>query len=100
MVDALCAILDEELPPGENPALTAGGSPPTPRSRASCPTGPATTAATRSTPRRSATELGWEPHHAFEDGLRATVRWYLAHRDWCTAVQSGTYGRERLGLEG
>jgi dTDP-glucose 4,6-dehydratase len=30
--------------------------------------------------------------------LRATVRWYLAHRDWCAAVQAGTYERERLGL--
>jgi dTDP-glucose 4,6-dehydratase len=23
-------------------------------------------------------ELGWEPAHPFEDGLRETVRWYLA----------------------
>ena len=45
-------------------------------------------------------ELGWRPAHTLEDGLRATVRWYLTHRDWCEAVQSGTYRRERLGLEG
>jgi len=26
------------------------------------------------------------------------VRWYVEHRDWCLAVQSGRYGRERLGV--
>src|SRR5205809_257138 len=25
-------------------------------------------------------ELGWAPRHTFEDGLEATVRWYLDHR--------------------
>ena len=27
-------------------------------------------------------ELGWEPETPFEDGLRATVEWYAANRDW------------------
>jgi dTDP-glucose 4,6-dehydratase len=43
-------------------------------------------------------ELGWSPAHTFEQGLRETVAWYLAHRDWCEAVQTGRYRRERLGL--
>jgi dTDP-glucose 4,6-dehydratase len=43
-------------------------------------------------------ELGWRPRHTFESGVRETVRWYLAHRDWCAQVQSGQYDRERLGL--
>ena len=43
-------------------------------------------------------ELGWAPRCAFEDGLEATARWYLDHRDWCDAVQAGRYDRERLGL--
>ncbi|MEO8503546.1 MAG: dTDP-glucose 4,6-dehydratase [Acidobacteriota bacterium] len=42
-------------------------------------------------------ELGWQPTHDFESGMAATVRWYLAHRDWCESVQSGRYRRERLG---
>ncbi len=42
-------------------------------------------------------ELGWRPSHDFDSGLRATVQWYVAHRDWCRAVQSGQYDRERLG---
>lgn len=28
------------------------------------------------------TELGWRPSMSFEEGLRATVKWYLEHRDW------------------
>ena len=43
-------------------------------------------------------ELGWAPRHQFEDGLMATARWYLEHRDWCEQVQSGRYDRQRLGL--
>jgi dTDP-glucose 4,6-dehydratase len=43
-------------------------------------------------------ELGWTPARTFERGLRETVEWYVAHRDWCGAVQAGRYGRERLGL--
>jgi dTDP-glucose 4,6-dehydratase len=45
-------------------------------------------------------ELGWAPRCPFEDGLEATARWYLDHRDWCDAVQAGRYDRERLGLGG
>ena len=42
-------------------------------------------------------ELGWQPAEIFETGLRKTVQWYLAHRDWCRHVQDGSYQRERLG---
>jgi dTDP-glucose 4,6-dehydratase len=27
-------------------------------------------------------ELGWEPEISWEDGLRETVDWYAANRDW------------------
>jgi dTDP-glucose 4,6-dehydratase len=43
-------------------------------------------------------ELGWQPVHAFAEGLLDTARWYLEHRDWCEAVQAGRYDRQRLGL--
>ena len=36
-------------------------------------------------------ELGWEPRESFMSGLRATVAWYLAHRDWCDQIRSGAY---------
>jgi dTDP-glucose 4,6-dehydratase len=43
-------------------------------------------------------ELGWRPRHNFEDGLRATVRWYLDHHGWWERVMSGAYRGQRLGL--
>ena len=43
-------------------------------------------------------ELGWRPRRNFEDGLRATVRWYLDHRGWWERVMSGAYRGQRLGL--
>lgn len=43
-------------------------------------------------------ELGWSPRHTFESGLRDTVSWYAAHREWCDQVQAGRYDRSRLGL--
>ena len=36
-------------------------------------------------------ELGWKPKHGFEDGLAATFRWYVEHRDWWERVRSGVY---------
>ncbi len=36
-------------------------------------------------------ELGWKPAETFASGIRATVRWYLAHQDWVRDVQSGAY---------
>jgi len=37
------------------------------------------------------TELGWTPSKTVEDGLRATVDWYLTHRDWWQPLLSETY---------
>lgn len=37
------------------------------------------------------TELGWAPSHSFEEGLRATVTWYLDHSDWWERIRSGEY---------
>jgi dTDP-glucose 4,6-dehydratase len=36
-------------------------------------------------------ELGWSPTMNFEDGLRQTIGWYLAHPDWVDHVRSGAY---------
>jgi dTDP-glucose 4,6-dehydratase len=35
-------------------------------------------------------ELGWRPRFSLEDGLRATVEWYLSHSDWVASVRSRT----------
>ena len=43
-------------------------------------------------------ELGWQPSLGFEQGIRSTVEWYLDNLEWCEAISSGNYQRERLGL--
>ncbi|MEE2949855.1 MAG: dTDP-glucose 4,6-dehydratase [Pseudomonadota bacterium] len=45
-------------------------------------------------------ELGWRPAESFETGLEKTVRWYLDNEDWWSAIRSGHYRGERLGLHG
>lgn len=45
-----------------------------------------------------ARELGWEPRETFETGLEKTVQWYLDNKSWWSAVQDGSYQRERLGV--
>jgi dTDP-glucose 4,6-dehydratase len=43
-------------------------------------------------------ELGWQPRHSFEAGLRQTVQWFIDNEDWWQRVMSGAYRGERLGL--
>jgi dTDP-glucose 4,6-dehydratase len=43
-------------------------------------------------------DLGWQPRHGFEQGLRKTVEWYLDNRPWWEAIRNGKYRGERLGL--
>lgn len=45
-----------------------------------------------------AKDLGWKPQETFESGIRKTVEWYLANRDWCNNIKDGSYARERAGL--
>ncbi|MBP5200522.1 MAG: GDP-mannose 4,6-dehydratase, partial [Schwartzia sp.] len=43
-------------------------------------------------PAKLKAELGWEPKTLFEDGIRRTIDWYLANKDWWEHVTSGEYG--------
>ena len=44
-------------------------------------------------------ELGWTPSMTFEDGIAATVDWYLANTDWTQRILDGDYRLQRLGGE-
>ncbi len=37
------------------------------------------------------TELGWKPSVSFEEGLSATIDWYLQNNEWLKNVTSGEY---------
>jgi dTDP-glucose 4,6-dehydratase len=98
VVDMICDALEERCPPALNASLAQ-------RSLSSYRALKTFVADRPGHDRRYAIdatkihrELGWTPLHTFEEGLRATVDWYLEHRDWCEAIQAGRYDRERLGL--
>jgi len=42
-------------------------------------------------------ELGWDPEHTFETGIRDTVQWYLDNDWWWHPIREGKYAGERLG---
>ena len=42
-------------------------------------------------------DLGWRPRTRFEDGIEATVRWYLDNERWWRPLREGGAG-DRLGL--
>ncbi len=47
---------------------------------------------------RISSELGWQPKHNFEEGLSATLDWYLANIEWCKKVRiKAAYSGQRIG---
>ena len=97
VVDSLCAALEKEVPAAKNEALKVDSYGDLKRFVTDRPGHDWRYAIDDSKARR---ELDWAPKHSFEQGLAATVNWYLENRDWCTAVQQANYDRDRLGLAG
>jgi len=98
MVDAICDRLEALQPAHANPAVSAAGKSSYRDLRSFVPDRPGHDRRYAIDPGRAECELGWHPACSFEDGIGRTVRWYAEHRDWCTLVLRGRYGRERLGL--
>ena len=89
VVEAICQALDQRLPAGA------------PHSRLITPVSdrPGHDRRYAIDPTRISTELGWQPRHSFEQGLAATVRWYLANQAWLDKLRHRSgYGGQRLGL--
>ena len=43
-------------------------------------------------------ELGWSARIGLEEGLEATVRWYVENKNWVQAIRERGFQSERLGL--
>lgn len=93
VVHAICDVLEELYPAGDNPALrpphsalrtyhdliTFVGDRPGHdwRYAINC--------------EKIKQELGWKQGHQFESGLRETVGWYLKNNEWVNGIRSGEY---------
>jgi dTDP-glucose 4,6-dehydratase len=98
IVDAICALVERALPAAENPALLARGLRDYRELKTYVTDRPGHDRRYAIDARKAMRELDWRPAHDIESGLASTVAWYLEHPEWCEAVQSGRYRRERLGL--
>ena len=90
VVEAICAVLDQLRPQGA------------PHSELITPVAdrPGHDRRYAIDPSKISNELGWQPSHDFQKGLESTVRWYLAHLDWCKEVrQRAGYDGERIGIQ-
>src|SRR5262249_26515469 len=88
IVDRICDALEELRPAASSPALTNGTTYLALKTPVPDRPGHDRRYAIDATKIRR--ELGWAPRWTFEEGLKATVRWYLEHRDWCETVQAGS----------
>ena len=98
VIDRLCEVLEKELPAAENPRLRDRGLSSYRELRQFVPDRPGHDRRYAIDSAKVRRELGWTPRHDFETGLAETVRWYLANRDWCEAVEAGQSARDRRGL--
>ena len=97
VVDALCAAIEAERPARSNPALRDQGLKAYTDLKTFVKDRPGHDRRYAIDASKLRRELGFEPKHAFESGLRLTVRWYLDNAEWTSAVTRGKYDRERLG---
>lgn len=88
VVDAICAALDALSPDGAPHArlLTFVADRPGHDRRYAID------------PAKIERELGWRAEIGFEEGILATVRWYLDNEAWWRPLRDGVYGGERLGI--
>jgi len=97
VLDALLNAVEDVLPAAENPALAARRIASYHELKTFVTDRPGHDRRYAIDAGKIRRELGWTPGHTFEQGIAATVQWYLTNRAWCAAVESGRYDRERLG---
>jgi dTDP-glucose 4,6-dehydratase len=98
IVDRLCEEIEAALPAADNPVLKRAGIENYKDLKQYVTDRPGHDRRYAINAEKIRNELGWQDRFGFDAGIRATVGWYLDNHDWCAAVQSGSYQRERLGL--
>ena len=99
IVDELCDAIEKKFPAKTNPELIEKGIQNYKDLKTFVPDRPGHDRRYAVDSSKFRKEMGWKPKLNFEEGLSQTVEWYIQHKDWCDAVQSGKYRRERLGLK-
>ncbi len=99
VVDQVCDCLETLLPAAKNPAMQRRGTPCYAHLKRLAPDRPGHDRHYAIDSDKIRRELGWVPRHSLDKGLAKTVRWYLAHQEWCRKVQENNYDRGRLGIE-
>jgi len=97
IVDALCEELEVALPAATNPALKRAGIARYADLKQFVSDRPGHDRRYAINAEKIRRELGWRAEVGFEEGLRATVRWYLDNREWCESVEAEGSQRERRG---
>jgi len=97
VVDALCRELEAAHPAARNPALARAGIQRYADLKQFVSDRPGHDRRYAIDSRKIQRDIGWRAKVSFEEGIRATVRWYLDHRDWCEAVEAEGSQRERRG---
>ncbi len=99
LLDALLESLEDLRPAAQNPAMKARGLARYGDLKKFVADRPGHDRRYAIDPSFTEKATGWKPRHSFKEALRATVEWYLAHREWCEKVQQNNYQRDRLGLQ-
>ncbi len=93
LVQSLCALLDEFLPPESNPALQGKGVKHYAELIRFVTDRPGHDRRYAIDARKLRETLGWQPEVPLEEGLRRTVRWYVEHLDWVSKASQGEFSQ-------
>ncbi len=98
VVESICELLEELVPPQKNPSLTEKGLSRYAELKRFVEDRPGHDFRYAIDFSKIQNHLAWTPRHSFQTGLRRTIEWYVDNQPWCQRVMAENYQGERLGL--